>query len=189
MRHMRKILAVFLVGVFCAVGVSPQSVAQPYEKPPPFLFINQERILPGSRRGQALLAEEDEAREALVAEARAIDAAFEQEELALNERRDQLSPEEFRELAADFDRRVIQARQDQDDKSAELARTVDLERRQFYASVAPILVDLMDRYGANAILDEKSVLLAAQKLNITNEVIAEIDARWDESKTSAETLE
>ena len=36
---------------------------------------------------------------------------------------------------------------------------------------------LMDRYGAKAIFDENSVLLADQSLNITEAVIAEIDAR------------
>ena len=35
---------------------------------------------------------------------------------------------------------------------------------------------LMDRYGAKAIFDENSVLLADQSLNITEAVIAEIDA-------------
>ena len=39
---------------------------------------------------------------------------------------------------------------------------------QFYARVAPILVMLMDRYGAKAIFDENSVLLADQSLNITD---------------------
>ena len=34
----------------------------------------------------------------------------------------------------------------------------------------------MDRYGALAIFDENSVLLADQALNITEAVIAEIDA-------------
>ena len=53
----------------------------------------------------------------------------------------------------------------------------DQRRRQFYARVAPILVSLMDRYGAKAIFDENSVLLADQSLNITEAVIAEIDAQ------------
>ena len=48
---------------------------------------------------------------------------------------------------------------------------------QFYARVAPILVTLMDRHRAKAILDENSVLLADQSLNITAAVIAEIDAQ------------
>jgi hypothetical protein len=80
-------------------------------------------------------------------------------------------------LADDFDARVIEARREQDDRSGELTRKFDQRRRQFYASVAPILVTFMDRYAAKAIFDENSVLLADQSINITEEVIAEIDVR------------
>ena len=73
--------------------------------------------------------------------------------------------------------RVVAARREQDERSAALAAEFDRRRRQFYARVAPILVELMDRYRAQAIFDENSVLLADQALNITAAVIAEIDAR------------
>ncbi len=53
----------------------------------PFLVLNQERLLTGSERGQALLAEEEAARDALRAEARAIETAFEAEEQRLTEQR------------------------------------------------------------------------------------------------------
>lgn len=142
----------------------------------PFLFINQERLLTGSQAGQRLLTDEETEREQLRAEARAIDTAFEDEELRLTEQRSELDPEEFRQLADDFDRRVIEARAEQDARSNALAQRFDLRRRQFYASIAPILVQFMDRYEAKAILDETSVLLADQSINITDAVIAEIDA-------------
>ena len=51
--------------------------------------------------------------------------------------------------------------------------------------MAPILVMLMDRYQAKAIFDETSVLLADQSLNITEAVIAEIDARAAEAAPDA----
>lgn len=141
-----------------------------------FLFINQERLLTGSRTGQALLAEEDAARDDLRAEARAIDTAFEQEERALNEMRRDMPAEEFRAKADDFDARVVQARQEQDARSNTLAQDFETRRRQFYAAVAPILVRVMERFQAHAIFDENSVLLADDRLNITEAVIAEIDA-------------
>ncbi len=72
---------------------------------------------------------------------------------------------------------MVKARRDQDERANTLAQQFDLRRRQFYAQVAPILVMLMDRYGAKAIFDENSVLLADQTLNITAAVIAEIDSR------------
>ena len=143
----------------------------------PFLFINQEQILTGSKSGQAILADEDRQRDALRGESRALDASFEQEESRLTEQRPTLAPEEFRKLSDAFDARVVKARSDQDERANALAQQFDQRRRQFYAQVAPILVMLMDRYGAKAIFDEQSVLLADQSLNITQAVIAEIDAR------------
>jgi Skp family chaperone for outer membrane proteins len=163
----------------------PEQPAQPEKTQPQkltvpragFLFLNQERILTGSRAGQALLAEEEAARDQLRAEARTIDGNFEAEERSLTERRPTLAPEEFRKLADAFDARVVEARREQDERSTSLAQEFDQRRRAFYAQVAPILVMLMDRFGALAILDESSVLLADQSINITEEVIAEIDAR------------
>ncbi len=152
----------------------------------PFLLLNQERILTGSRAGQALLAEEEAARDALRAEARAIDQYFEEEEQRLTELRPTVSPEEFREIADDFDARVVEARREQDARSTALVLEFDQRRRQFYAGVAPILVQLLSRYGAHAIFDESSVLLADQSLNITDAVIAEIDARAGEQTDTDE---
>lgn len=164
-----------------APGIEPEfapvaPMAEPSGPGAGFLFINQERILTGSQAGQALLRQEEDDRDQLRAEARALDAAFEEEERRLTEQRDTLAADEFRKLSDDFDARVVQARRDQDNRSAALAQEFDQRRRQFYARVAPILVMLMDSYGARAIFDENSVLLADESLNITDAVIAEIDA-------------
>jgi Skp family chaperone for outer membrane proteins len=164
------------VAVALALFLTPLAPAAQERPPSPFLFINQERILTGSRSGQAILAAEEKARDGLRADARAIDSAFEEEERALTDLRPTMQPGEFRTRADDFDARVVQARKDQDDRSNALAQELDRARRQFYAGVAPILVTMMDRYGAHAIFDESSVLLADDTLNITEAVIAEIDA-------------
>jgi len=176
--------AALIAGVL--VALAPAAAQEPPAEALPFLFINQERLLTGSEAGQRLLDEEEAEREALRAAARAIDAAFEAEEQRLTDRRPELGPEEFRALADDFDARVIEARREQDERSAALAQRFDLRRRQFYASVAPILVRFMDRYSAKAILDETSVLLADQSINITDEVIAAIDAELAPAAPPAE---
>ena len=172
-RAARALAVAVLVVALAAVGGRAQEA-------PPFLIINQEQILTGSEAGRRLLAEEERQRDALRAEARALDAAFEEEEQRLTEQRTDLDPAEFRRLSDAFDTRVVEARRDQDTRSATLAQEFDQRRRAFYARVAPILVTLMDRYGARAILDENSVLLADQSLNITAAVIAEIDTAAEE---------
>lgn len=154
------------------------AMAQVPRVPPSFLVINQEQILTGSQRGSALLAEEDAAREKLRSDARAIDAAFEAEEEQLTALRATLPPADFRSRAEDFDKRVVAARREQDTKSAALAQEFDGRRRQFYALVAPVLVRLMEEKGAVAIFDKSSVLLADQRVVVTDDVIAEIDAAF-----------
>ncbi len=174
-----------LAKVFClalGVGVAGRTAAQDSAIPSaPFLIINQEQILVGSRSGKALLAAEDQRRTMLVSEARSIDAAFEAEELELTQQRGTLPADEFHRLAEDFDRRVVAARQRQDERSDALAQELERARRQFFADVAPFLIELMDRFGASAILDENSVLLADQRMNITDAVIAEIDAAYSDA--------
>jgi Skp family chaperone for outer membrane proteins len=142
----------------------------------PFLIINQESLLTGSVSGREMLADEERQRDALRTEARALDASFEAEERRLTEQRPTMAPEEFRKLSDAFDGRVVEARRQQDERAGALAQEFDQRRRQFYARVAPILVMVMDRYQAKANFDETSVLLADQSLNITEAVIAEIDA-------------
>ena len=169
-----------VLGLAIAAGAGSAASAQETRPMPPvgrFLFLNQDRILTESATGQALLAEEEAARDGLRAEARRIEQAFEAEERELTERRATMDPEEFRALANAFDTRVVQARSDQDARSAALAAQFDRRRRQFYADVAPVLVALLARFEAVAIFDENSVLLADQTLNITDAVIAEIDSR------------
>ncbi len=136
--------------------------------------------------GPALFADEERERDTLRNEARKLNSAFEEEERRLTEQRPTLPPEEFRKLSDAFDARVVKARRDQDERASALAQQFDQRRRQFYAQVAPILVMLMDRYGAKAIFDENSVLLADQTLNITEAVIAEIDANATPPASGAE---
>ncbi len=161
------------LGLSLVLGLGTEAAAQGTR--PSLLVLNQERILTGSQRGQALLAAENDAREALRTTAREIEAAFEAEESRLTEQRASLDPAEFRALADDFDQRVNAAREEQDARAASLAQEFDQRRRQFYAEVGPVLVRVMERMGALVILDENSVLLSDQALNITDEVIAEID--------------
>ena len=71
------------LAVLAFAGPAPAQVALAS----PFLIINQERLLTGSRMGQEILAEEERQRDALRAEARALDASFEAEERQLTEQR------------------------------------------------------------------------------------------------------
>ena len=171
-------IAAVALALFLAAPAAP-GAAQATPERPPFLYLSQERLLTGSVRGRALLAEEEAERERARAEARSIETAFEAEERELTALRATLDPAEFRRRADDFDARVVEARREQDARASALALEFDQRRRAFYAEVGPILVAVMERAGALAVLDETSVLLADQALNATDAVIAEMDRALD----------
>ena len=178
------VLGAILVG---AIGSASPALGQPVPREPmqtEFLFVNQERLLTGSRTGRALLEEEETATEALRQEARAIDADFEAREREIASLRSEITPDEFRALADEFDAEVVEARRLQDARSAALAQRLDLRRRQFFGQIAPLLVAAMERHGAAAIFDETSVLLSDQSINITDDIILAIDATLGPENTS-----
>ncbi len=147
--------------------------------PPPFLIIEQDRLLRDSRPGQEILRREQADRDALRAEGRALDAQFEAEELELTERRDQMDAAAFRELADAFDTKVVETRRVQEEKETAISRRADARRRQFLQQVQPILLQLLDESGAASIVDRRFVLIFKQDLNITTEVIKRLDAATD----------
>ena len=130
MRRRWALSVAFALAVAAACAATGQEPERPL-----FLVLNQERILTGSARGQALLAEEEAARAGLRTEARSIEAAFEAEERRLTEQRAEMDAAAFRKLADDFDARVVAARREQDTRASALAVEFDQRRRQFYADV------------------------------------------------------
>ncbi|GIX15316.1 MAG: hypothetical protein KatS3mg118_3275 [Paracoccaceae bacterium] len=141
----------------------------------PLVVVDQERILQQSLAGKALLAEEEALTTRLIEERRSLERAFEEEERALAARRDELSREAFAREAADFDARVRAARAAQDEKAIALQRSIEANRKRFLDSLQPVLVEVMQRFGASVMLDVRAVLLADPSLDVTGEVISRLD--------------
>ena len=94
-----------------ALALSPMiAAAQGAQATPPnsaaIVIIDQERLLTGSRYGQRIQQEVEEAGAALVAENRRIEAQLSDEELRLTEQRATMSADAFRPLAQEFNIRV-----------------------------------------------------------------------------------
>lgn len=141
----------------------------------PFLTLDQERLFTGTRFGQAVTARFETESADLLAENRRIDAALEQEERDLTDRRASMDPAEFRKLADDFDAKVEGLRAAQETKSRDLARRRDEARQQFYEAALPVLGTLVSERGAVAIVDKKALILSLERLDVTDAAIARID--------------
>lgn len=140
------------------------------------MILNQDRFFSDSLYGQRAQAELEQAGRALAAENREIEARLTEEELQLTEDRETLARDEFMVMAAEFDQRVETIRATQDAKTRALNAAAETAQRRFFNLAVPILLELVAERRAAVILDSRTVLLAADTVDITDAAIARVDA-------------
>jgi Skp family chaperone for outer membrane proteins len=139
------------------------------------LILNQERLFARSLFGQRIQRELEDASARLAAENRRIEARLTEEELDLTELRGTIEAEEFRALADAFDSRVEVIRAEQEAKARNLTGQADAAQSLFFESVAPILLEIVRDRNAAVLVDSRSVLLSADRVDVTEAAIAAID--------------
>ncbi|WP_420002722.1 OmpH family outer membrane protein [Arenibacterium sp. LLYu02] len=150
------------------------------------LTIHSDRLFAESAYGQRV-AREMEARSAvLMAENRRIESELRAEELDLAERRSGITADAFRTLASAFDQKVQETRRAQEAKFLEITTAREEARREFRNISIPILEQIMAETGAAAILEQSTVLLSAEAIDVTDLAISRLDASLGEG--SGETL-
>lgn len=149
------------------------------------LTIHSDRLFAESAYGQRV-AREMEARSAvLMAENRRIEAELRAEELDLAERRSGMTADAFRTLASAFDQKVQETRRAQEAKFLEITTARDEARREFRNVSIPILEQIMTETGAAAILEQSSVLLSAEAIDVTDLAVSRLDASLGEGSGEA----
>ncbi|RBI85095.1 OmpH family outer membrane protein [Rhodosalinus halophilus] len=145
----------------------------------PILTVDSERMFSASAFGRKV-AEEIERRGAeLAAENRRIEAELAEEERALTERRAEMEPDAFRAAADAFDERVMRIRREQDAKARALAQRGEQARRRFFEAARPVLEQMMVEAGAAVIVEQRSVFMSLEVIDITEEAIERLDATID----------
>jgi Skp family chaperone for outer membrane proteins len=165
------------IAALAAVALSAPASAQ--DAPPlagGVLLVDQDRLYSDSRFGQRIQAEIDTETRTLQAENRKLEADLEAEERALTARRATLPPDEFRALAEAFDVKVKGIRVARDAKAADLTARRETARKTFFEKAVPILAAIMRDQGALAIIDRSAVVIAFDRIDITDIAIARIDA-------------
>ena len=166
-----------LVLAIYGAGVRAQDISvQPPQAPAQVLLIDQDRLFSGSVFGQAVGGVIDRVGRDLSAQNREIEDVLTQEEHRLTELRSSLSIEDFRLRAAEFDARVVEIRSEQDAKNRALGAYAEAARQRFLEIMGPILIDLVQRSGAEVLMDRRAVIFARDDIDITDEAIAAIDA-------------
>ncbi|MCB2128804.1 MAG: OmpH family outer membrane protein [Rhodobacteraceae bacterium] len=137
--------------------------------------IDQERLFNDSAWGKRVAVEIADISANLAVENRRIEAELTAEEKSLTERRASLQSDLFRAEAEAFDQKVTQIRQEQDAKLRDIGKKHDAEKQAFYRAILPVMGRLLNERGAVVVLDSRAIVLAAENIDVTDELIAKID--------------
>jgi Skp family chaperone for outer membrane proteins len=171
--------ALAVLAGLCGPGAAQEVPLAPGTVASEVVTLDQDRLYTGSRYGQQILADLDRQLKELQAENRRIESGLEAEERDLTERRATLSPEEFRALADAFDAKVKDIRTARDAKARDIGLQRDAAQQTFLEAAVPILAQIMTERGASVIINRDAVILSFDRIDITDEAIARIDAQLD----------
>jgi len=158
-----------------AVVANAQQTAPPQVFQSSVLTLNQQRLFEDSAFGKASLIRLEADSRTLQAEIRKIESDLEIEERMLTERRATLSPAEFMPIAAAFDEKVEKIRKAWSAKDRDLKRQREADQQKFFESAVPILAELMQEMGALMLIDQGSVILSLDRVDITQAAIERIN--------------
>lgn len=142
------------------------------------LVVDPERLFEDSDLGRKMLSEYQAERETLAAENQELAAELEAEEQRLTDIRAETSPEDFREQADAFDARVQQIRADSERRVRDLERKRERMPVEFLNQVDEIILDIMRASGGVVLMDQRSVILRAEAVDITDRAIARINQEF-----------
>lgn len=141
----------------------------------PIMTIDQNAVFLRSDWGLRAKAATETRMSQINAENERLVSQFAAEEQELTLLRVTLPPDEFRKRADDFDKRVSQARRDTERVNDQLDAAFQAERNAFFRAALPILAHIMRDRGALVVLDQSAIFVAAQSVDVTEELIQRVN--------------
>ncbi|MEO0343489.1 MAG: OmpH family outer membrane protein [Pseudomonadota bacterium] len=139
-------------------------------------LLDQDRLFNESRYGLKTRLAFDARAEALALENQTIEQELEAEELALTQKRVEMSPEDFAPLAEAFNDKANRLRAEQREKTQDLVTFRENTQAAFVRQVGPILLQLMREFRVGVIIQSDAAILSLPDIDLTDEAIARVDA-------------
>ncbi|WP_417272415.1 OmpH family outer membrane protein [Celeribacter halophilus] len=151
----------------------------------PVLVFDRSRVLSQSVAGQALEAEIEEARAALLAENEQIYADLETEEQEIADAKPLMSEEAFLIRAQEFDTKVTEARSAQDQKARDIQTLYDDRIGEIEQKMNDALATIARDLGAVVVFERGQVYLMNGAIDISRLVIEKLDEDLAEDTDTA----
>jgi Skp family chaperone for outer membrane proteins len=138
--------------------------------------IDLMKIVEVSSAGKDLQAKFKTRKEAVQKEAAAYEKELVAQDKALQKDRASMSDEEFKKKRNSIEAELKKKRDSVLTRNNNLEKAKNEALRTIQSRVAQITADIADKKKISVVLDRTAVVIAAQSLDITNEVIKELDA-------------
>lgn len=171
-RHLAGCLLMASAGLPFAGGAA---TAQPRDEP--ILVVSREQVLQEAAPAERLNEIEAAMTTELQRHVDAIKAELAEEEQELTRLRGALPREEFEDRVQEFDQRVRRERERTQRRAAALQTAFREAHQKLLEALMPILVTVSQEMGAKLVLDRDDILLAHPSIDVTDRVIALMNAR------------
>jgi outer membrane protein len=164
----KTLLTAFIAGLI----MSPSAFAQQTS----VAVIDLMKIVEVSSAGKDLQAKFKTRKEAVQKEAAAYEKELVSQDKSLQKDRASMTDEEFKKKRNSIEAELKKKRDSVLTRNNNLEKAKNEALRTIQSRVAQITADIADKKKISVVLDRSAVVIAAQSLDITNEVIKELDA-------------
>jgi outer membrane protein len=142
--------------------------------------IDYQQVLRDARAARSIREQIEVRRKAYQEEISAQEERLREAEQELAKQRSLLAPEAFAEKRREFEKDVAEVQRLVQERRRELDRISAVALNEVKQALIDIVTDLAEKRGFNLVLPSSEVLFFARRIDLTEEVMAELDARLPE---------
>lgn len=173
-RYVARTIAALAFASFVSLATAPAAKAA---TPAVILIVNTEQVFAQAKVGVSVREQLQDLAKKLQAEDKKGQDAIEAEAKKLTEQRALLKPEDLQKKYEALQKKEADHQRKMRQKGQELQLGANKARSEIEAAIRPIFAEIMKKNNATILLDQSVVLAGGVDLDVTAEVLKELDAK------------
>ncbi|MGB5949091.1 MAG: OmpH family outer membrane protein [Parvibaculum sp.] len=173
-RYVARTIAALAFASFVSLAAAPAAKAA---TPAVILIVNTEQVFAQAKVGVSVRDQLQDLAKKLQAEDKKGQDAIEAEAKKLTEQRALLKPEDLQKKYEALQKKEADHQRKMRQKGQELQLGANKARSEIEAAIRPIFADIMKKNNATILLDQSVVLAGGVDLDVTAEVLKQLDAK------------
>lgn len=173
-RYVARTIAALAFASFVSLATAPAAKAA---TPAVILIVNTEQVFAQAKVGVSVRDQLQDLAKKLQAEDKKGQDAIEAEAKKLTEQRALLKPEDLQKKYEALQKKEADHQRKMRQKGQELQLGANKARSEIEAAIRPIFAEIMKKNNATILLDQSVVLAGGVDLDVTAEVLKELDAK------------